>query len=278
MKNAYPTPPPNLAALNQRLTNLTARGTVERVKRALAGVVVGQMMPEGAVRGGTAMKLRLGEDRSRFTPDFDVARRETFDEFTAALGTRLAAGWEGFAGRVATSRAVSKPPGVPGDYIMKAIDLKLEYQGRSWLTVPMEIGHDELGDTETPELRLADDLRDLVVNLGFTVPNPIAVLAIEHQIAQKLHACSEPGSERAHDLVDLQLLDREFDIDRQKTAEVCRRLFVFRKNHSWPPTVEAGAGWDSLYLAAAEGLDVLPDVNQAVRWTNQLIADLDART
>jgi len=40
---------------------------------------------------------------------------------------------------------------------VKAIDLKLEYRGRSWLTVPMEIGHDELGDTETPELRLADD-------------------------------------------------------------------------------------------------------------------------
>lgn len=248
------------------------------MKRALAGVVVGQMMPEGAVKGGTAMKLRLGEDRSRFTPDFDVARRETFDEFTAALGARLAAGWEGFTGRVVTSRSVSKPPGVPGDYIMKAIDLKLEYRGRSWLTVPMEIGHDELGDTETPELRLADDLRDLVVSLGFPAPNPIAVIGIEHQIAQKLHACSEPGSERAHDLVDLQLLDREFDIDQQKTGDVCRRLFVFRKNHSWPPTVEAGAGWDSLYPAAAEGLDVLTDVNQAVLWTNQLIADLDART
>ena len=117
-----------------------------------------------------------------------------------------------------------------------------------------------------------------MVNLGFPVPNPVAVLAIEHQIAQKLNACSEPGSERAHDLVDLQLLDRGFDIDRQKTADVCRRLFVFRKNHSWPPTVEAGVGLDSLYPAAAEGLDVLPDVNQAVLWTNQLISDLDART
>lgn len=56
------------------------------MKSALAGVVVGQMMLEGVVKGGTAMKLRLGEDRSRFTPDFDVARRETFDEFRLRSG------------------------------------------------------------------------------------------------------------------------------------------------------------------------------------------------
>lgn len=31
--------------------------------------------------------------------------------------------------------------------------------------------------------------------------------AVEHQIAQKLHAASAPGSSRAHDLVDLQLFE-----------------------------------------------------------------------
>ena len=277
MKGSYQTPPANLHALNQRLTNLTGHGTVNRVARALAGVVVGQMMPEGAVKGGTAMKLRLGEDRSRFTPDFDVARRETFEEFTATLTERLTAGWQGFTGRVVTSRAVSKPPGVPADYIMKAVNLKLEYQGRSWLTVTMEIGNDELGDTETPEPSMAQDLRDLLVSLGFTAPSPVTVITMLTS-AKNCTPAPNPAANARIDLVDLQLLDRAFEINQEKTADRCRRLFVFRKNHTWPPTVLAGTGWDSLYTAAAEGLDVLPDVDQAVQWTNKLIADLDVLT
>jgi len=30
VKNTYPTPPPHVIALNQRLTNLAVQGTVER--------------------------------------------------------------------------------------------------------------------------------------------------------------------------------------------------------------------------------------------------------
>jgi hypothetical protein len=41
------------------------------------------------------------------------------------------------------------------------------------------------------------------------------------QVAQKLHACTAPGSERAHDLVDLQLL--EPDADDAAVAEATQR-------------------------------------------------------
>jgi len=51
----------------------------------------------------------------------------------------------------------------------------------------------------------------------------------------------------------------------------CIRLFQYRRNQAWPPTVEASGGWDTLYTTAIEGLDGLPDVDAAVAWINDFI-------
>ncbi len=39
----------------------------------MANIVVGQLLPGGAVKGGSAIKLRFGEGVTRFTTDLDVA-------------------------------------------------------------------------------------------------------------------------------------------------------------------------------------------------------------
>lgn len=93
----------------------------------------------------------------------------------------------------------------------------------------------------------------------------------DHQIAQKLHAASAPGSDRAHDLVDLQLLEAGEDLDLGTVATTCRRPFTYRKQQQWPPTLTAGDGWDDLYLAAADGLDVLASIDDAVTWVNAFV-------
>ncbi len=68
--------PSNLRSLTARIDNLARQQgrPVRRIQRAVANTVVGQMLPPGVVKGGTAMKLRVGEASSRFTPDLDVAR------------------------------------------------------------------------------------------------------------------------------------------------------------------------------------------------------------
>lgn len=38
------------------------------VQRVVTNTVIGQMLPPGVVKGGTAIKLRVGESASRFTP------------------------------------------------------------------------------------------------------------------------------------------------------------------------------------------------------------------
>ena len=109
------------------------------------------------------------------------------------------------------------------------------------------------------------------IMLGLPSPAPVRVLPLHHQISQKLHACSEPGSKRAHDLVDLQLMAPMADAALvRQTAE---RLFAFRAAHPWPPTVVAGEGWEVRYADAAEGLVVL-DLEAAVEWVNKYIASL----
>jgi len=58
----------------------------------------------------------------------------------------LIGGWNGFTGRV-VRKEPAKPHGVPGEYIMQPFEVKLAHKGKSWITVPLEVGHDEIGDT-----------------------------------------------------------------------------------------------------------------------------------
>jgi len=253
------------------------RATTElRITVAVCNTVIGQMLPPGVVKGGTAMKLRLGEAGSRFTPDVDGARRAgmTLDDYLDQLEENLRAGWNGFTGRV-VPRKPPAPAGVPEDYVMKPFEIKLDYMGKPIKTLVFELGRDEVGSTETVVVAIAPDITDLFEELGLPRPGAIPLLATEHQIAQKLHACTTPdgtgGNDRAHDLVDLQLLVESDPPDLEKLNDVGRRLFAARRVGEWPPVVQAWPGWEALYETAAEDLAVLPNVAEAVDWANGLV-------
>lgn len=97
------------------------------------------------------------------------------------------------------------------------------------------------------------------------------------QIAQKLHTVSGPG-DRARDLIDLQLIDARAEVDLTAARAACRRLFSYRRAQAWPPAIAKRKGWDEMYAALAEGLPVLQDVDEAIRWANELVARIeDAR-
>lgn len=268
----YSTPPPNLRSLEQRIRNLEFDDTGSlRRQVTMAMVVVGQMLPEGAVKGGTSMALRYGRAEARFTQDLDAARVHPLTDFLDDFEAALTQGWAGFTGRV-VDRKPPRPPGVPPAYVMQPFDVKLDYRGRSWRTVKFELGHNEIDDAVEPEFRIASDLIELFTDLGLPSPSPVPVMRADHQVAQKLHAVTEPGSDRVRDLVDLQLLVKGDNLDLGQVKATCLRLFDYRRRHTWPPTIEVGAGWDDLYEAAIEGIDVLPDIDEAAAWANNLIA------
>jgi len=271
----YVTPPAHKNALERRLLNLAGNDALATRRRTtMALVVVGQMMPEGAIKGGSAMALRFG-GHTRFTRDLDAAQSRPLNEFLAAFEESLRDGWSGFTGSL-VEKAPPSPVGVPTAYIMQPFEVKLDYRGRPWCTVKFELGHNEIGDVDQPELRLADDLADLFTQVGLERPQPVPVMSSDHQIAQKLHAVSAERSDRARDLVDLQLLAAGEILDLTKVASTCRRLFDYRRAQPWPPTVVERASWAALYREAAEDLNgVLPDVASAVAWVNALIGRVD---
>lgn len=78
------------------------------------------------------------------------------------------------------------------------------------------------------------------------------------------------------DPVDLQLLDHGEELDLAVVASACTRLFEYRRQQKWPPTIAAGKQWDTLYAEAADDLDVLADVEEAVGWANEFIQRIDA--
>ena len=236
------------------------------------------MLPPSVVKGGTAMKLRVGEPGSRFTPDFDASRSAeiTLDDHIDELADRLADGWSGFTGTVEQEDAAT-PDGVPAEHVMQPFSIRLAFRGRHWLTDAFELGHDEIGSTKHHDLRIADDLITLFESLGLETRAPIPVLALDHQIAQKLHASTYVNpktgqNERAHDLVDLQILEQERAIDMAAVAATAERLFAARQERAWPPTVVQYDRWETIYTEAATGLDVIDNVTHAITWANDFIA------
>ncbi|WP_345000264.1 nucleotidyl transferase AbiEii/AbiGii toxin family protein [Agromyces bauzanensis] len=267
---SYSGAPTSVRSLEQRIRNLEGSdGLALRRRVGMALVVVGQMLPEGAIKGGSAMALRYGRG-TRFTQDLDAARVQSLARFRSDFEESLAAGWAGFIGRL-IEKVAPRPPAVPTAYVMQPFEVRLEYLGRPWCSVKFEVGHNEIGDADEPEYQLAADLAALFTEVGLEAPKPVPVMRADYQIAQKLHAVSGDGSARARDLVDLQLLDKSEDLDFPRVAETCVRLFDYRRQQVWPPTIMAGDQWDTLYAEAAEGLDVRNTVEEAVVWANDLV-------
>ena len=231
-----------------------------RTKRLLASVIVGQMLPDGAAKGGNALKIRFGNAATRFSQDLDTARVSSLEDYISQLSERLEEGWNGFTGTVVKKDAPS-PEGVPAAYIMQPFEVKLSYNHKGWMTLPLEVGHNEIGDADDPEMITSPEAAGLT-RLGFPEPGPVPCMRLEHQVAQKLHGASGAGSDRAHDLIDLQITVSEGEIDYPKAKSACMRLFEYRQEQQWPPTIAKGDGWDALYNEQREALDILPSVDE----------------
>ncbi|GAA0314583.1 nucleotidyl transferase AbiEii/AbiGii toxin family protein [Kineococcus aurantiacus] len=271
-----PADPGSLSVLQRRITTaarIRAR-TSSRLQVTIAQIVVAQLLPGGAIKGGAGMKLRLGEAFTRDSRDLDTAVREDVDTFVTDLATALQTGWGNFTGHVVPG-VPPTPAGVPTGYVMRPFTIKLRYHGKAFLSLPLEIGYDELNALGGPlEHHLADDVATLFAELGLPTPAPVRLLPAALQIAQKIHACTAPGSERAHDLVDLQLLTP--GTDDTEVAQAVQRLFAFRRAHPLPAAITPGPGWDTRYTDAATGLEVHPTLEDAVAWTSSYLQRLAA--
>jgi hypothetical protein len=273
------TPAPTSAvALRRAIDDAAARRSVApgRLHYTIASTVVLQMVPHGMAKGGGAIRQRVNEHNARLTTDLDYSLDEgiDIDAFVDTFNERLNTGWHGFSGVLKTLKKAT-PKGVPTEYVMDPFEVKLSYLRKPYRTVLFELGHPEVGSTDEPVERLGRDIAAIFTEVGLPTPKPVRVMSAEHQIAQKIHACTGPDAgSRAHDLVDIQILAAVEDIDYAAIAVIGPRLFSYRQRHEWPPTVVAHEGWDGLYASACEDLvsdTVLAVVGEAVDLVNSII-------
>lgn len=276
--------------LEYRLTEIAKHlNTTEKRARWLVGaLVVSQMLPSNVlVKGSFGITLRVGDASSRATRDIDVVAQDAGELFHG-INERLNAGLgiipakkKGRRDRIAFSGEVKPkekwiPDGAIPEYVMQPYPVKLTYDSKSMCTIEVEVGHNEIDALESfDEVPLPRDLEAVLIAMGLSDLKPVRLLSAEQQIAQKIHALAFDHNDRAHDLIDLQVLWASGDIDLAKTLSFCRRTFHYRKNGDWPPISEFTHLTEGRYKAALEETDLFceikPDVIQAREWLEAII-------
>lgn len=77
-------------------------------------------------------------------------------------------------------------------------------------------------------------------------------------------------------MIDLQLIVANAELDYKYIKTICEDLFRIRKRQSWPTHIIAHPDWDTIYLNQKLDLSVLPTVDEAIAWANELIEKIDA--
>lgn len=265
MTARYGSSPSNLRALRDRLTAAAKREGVVfgRLQQHVGVLVVAQFMnlaaddqglPVLLVKGGASLELRRGIPESRTSKDLDAVIRGDIASVYERLADAGAGGWEGFTATF-TAPVPFEVPGLVGK--PHRLTAKLAYQGKPFVSIPIEISPVEAGNAEEFDTVSSDALT--LVGLSESVAVPC--MTLPWQIAQKIHACTEPvepprTNDRARDLVDLQLLEALTVDDPLTDIEAaCRAVFEARGKHVWPPVLTAQDNWEIIYVRALEGLE-----------------------
>ncbi len=289
MSGRYESSPVNLRALRDRLTAAAKREGVVfgRLQHHVGVLIVTQFMgsltdeqgePFLLVKGGASLELRRGIPGSRTSRDLDTVIRGDMHAVHERLADAGAEGWEGFTA-VFTPAVTFEVPGLVSN--PHRFTAKLSYQGKPFVSVPIEASPIEAGNADGYD-RITSEALTLV-----GLPNSAAVpcMTLPWQIAQKIHACSaavEPprSNDRAHDLVDLQLLEAIVaDEPLGETRSACVAVFEARAKHDWPPRLTAPPHWGPIYSRALEGLDDLglaSTIGEALERVQALIDNIEA--
>jgi hypothetical protein len=273
-----PSEPPRRFNVLQQLAGQYARhiGTAPiRVQRWISFMILCAVLerlrtpsgkPAFVIKGGVTLELRLGL-RARATKDIDAVYQGQADNLLDSLDEALREPYENFT--------VARD-GEPED-IGKAvrISIKLQYKGRAWGTVPLEISSvegSEIDPESVPAISLAD--------FGLDGPETIACLPLNLQIAQKIHAMTEPSGEgrrpndRFRDAADLYVL-RAMVTDMASLRVACEQVFDIRNAHPWPPAIIIPDHWPDEFARLAEELGLSErDIHVVAQELEEFIATI----
>jgi len=252
---------------------------VGRVTRAISFMLVALALeraktndgsPLFLVKGGVSMELRLNL-RARTTKDFDTVFRGEFQEWLDALDDALADDIDGL------SFSRSEPAEILDARAFR-VNVAIDLRGRRWGQVQLEVAPAEAATVlDIEEVEPFD-----IGQFGLPRPESVKVVGLPYQIAQKLHACTEPPqqgreNQRVHDLMDL-LLARDLlgQKDLERVREACLTIFAGRGAHDWPPDLIVYPSWPAIFakLAAEESFPIA-EVEQAAKLVREFVIEIN---
>ena len=243
--------------------------------------------PSFLLKGGTMLQHRLGLT-ARATSDVDGLIRGDIARFVIALDDMLVQSWGPFTMTRSEVEVIDTPTRVVKP---RRLTVSVSLRGQTWRKVQVELAPDEGGAGDTPETVPAPALD----GFGLHGPDELVVLAMRYQIAQKIHACSDPHdppawlNDRPRDVVDLILLRDLVTSEGAPTLAEIRdatvRVFEHRADdavtlghppRSWPCVVVAHKHWPTDYARAAADGGVTQSLDDAVAEVNDWLARIDA--
>lgn len=257
------------------------------VAAALQQAVDEQGQPLFLLKGGTLLQHRLPR-LSRATTDLDGLVRGDLDRFIEALDVVLTRPW----GPCRLRRNPVDVIEVPNRVIKpRRFDVIAQVNGITWRRIQVEISPDEGSAGTNGELVTAPSL----AGFGLPTPDHLTGIAMRYQIAQTIHAASDPHdpptfqNDRARDVVDLLLLrDLTTATSSPTPAEIRTAIldiFAARARdaaalsypeRTWPSRITAHPHWNASFTRAATSAGLTLSLNDAVAQTNDWLSELDA--
>ncbi|WP_418276401.1 nucleotidyl transferase AbiEii/AbiGii toxin family protein [Isoptericola jiangsuensis] len=243
--------------------------------------------PRFLLKGGTYLQHRLGKT-ARATSDLDGLVRGDIDDFIVALDDAFAEQW----GPLTLTRSEVEVIQTPTRVVQpRRFQVFVSLKGQVWRKVQVELAPDEGGAGATPETIPAPRLEPF----GLPTPDTLVTIAMRFQVAQKLHAASDPHdpptwvNDRPRDVVDLVLLRSLIEAEGQPTLTDIRTAAVAvfearaqdarelgRPERSWPPLMSAHDHWVRDYAAAAQDAGLSMSLDEAVATVNEWIVQIDS--
>jgi len=219
------------------------------------------------LKGGYAMELRL--KTARATKDIDLTSLKRMKGESDLLSTMILEELrtlaqqdlgDFFVYRIGEAQLdLDNAPYGGARYPVTAL-----LDGKVFVRFQLDVGADAVV-TRTETMRGADWL-------GFCgIPSPVfAMISIEQQFAEKLHAYTLPRLERPNtrvkDLVDMVLLAKMRSMDLEVLKEALRLVFKVRQTHSLPQKIDMPPqAWETPYNELAKECALMLSVDEAFR-------------
>ncbi|GAA0430040.1 nucleotidyl transferase AbiEii/AbiGii toxin family protein [Leifsonia naganoensis] len=236
------------------------------------------------LKGGAFLERRLSQT-ARSTKDIDAMFRGEVDAFVQKLDEAFTEPWGPFT----LTRGEIQTINVPSRRVKpRRFDVRLEIKGRVWRKIQVEIAFADGQAQPDAEYVEAEDFGFF----GLESAPQIATISLAYQVAQKLHACTDPHdpprtkNDRVRDVVDLLLIREQLYVDGIPLVDVrlaAEAVFSGRATEAeelgfarreWPPTVISNEIWEAGYKRAAAGAEISLTLDEAIDEVNSWIQQI----